>query len=242
MGSITASPTPDPNCLNCFPAAFANDSLFCSLSQPAQSNATIMSTKRIAVAMVQKVIESYRSEAPMGAFAAVATTLGMKRPSGLAFFAAMMMLMVSIPPAWACTGRVIGVTDGDTMKMLCDGIETKVRLDQIDAPERNQPFGSKAKEVLSNLVFNRTVRLESSGTDRYGRTLGTLWIGETDANREMIRMGYAWAYRRYLRDQSLIEVEADAKASRRGLWSDPNPIPPWDFRKVARGKRQGGGD
>lgn len=83
-------------------------------------------------------------------------------------------LLISIAPAWACIGRVVGVTDGDTVKVLCEGIETKVRLDQIDAPERNQPFGSKAKEVLSNLIFDRMVRVESSGADRYGRTLGTL--------------------------------------------------------------------
>lgn len=146
----------------------------------------------------------------------------------------LLILLICIPSTWACTGRVVGVTDGDTVKVLCDGLETKVRLDQIDAPERNQPYGSKAKDVLSNLVFDRTVRVQSSGTDRYGRTLGTLWIGETDANREMVRMGYAWAYRKYLRDDSLIDVEADAKAARRGLWSDPDPIPPWDFRKVSR--------
>lgn len=155
------------------------------------------------------------------------------KPQSIAAIA-VAMLIASIQPSLACTGRVVGVTDGDTVKVLCDGRETKVRLDQIDAPERNQPYGSKAKDVLSNLVFERTVRVQSSGTDRYGRTLGTLWIGETDANREMVRMGYAWAYRKYLRDDSLIDVEADAKAARRGLWSDPDPIPPWDFRKVSR--------
>lgn len=142
-------------------------------------------------------------------------------------------LLISTP-AMACVGKVVGVTDGDTIKVLCEGVETKVRLNQIDTPERGQAFGSKAKEVLSNLVFNRTVRLEIVDTDRYGRAVATVWVGETDANREMVRMGFAWAYRKYLRDQSLIEVEAEAKASRRGLWADPNPIPPWEFRKAKR--------
>lgn len=155
-------------------------------------------------------------------------------PFVYAFSVASILWTIGATTASACTGRVVGVTDGDTVKVLCDGTETKVRLDQIDAPERNQPFGSKAKDVLSNLVFDRTVRIDSSGTDRYGRTLGTLWIGETDANREMVRMGYAWAYRKYLRDDTLIEDEASAKSARRGLWSDANPIPPWDFRKTAR--------
>lgn len=147
---------------------------------------------------------------------------------------ALAILIASVEPSLACTGRVVGVTDGDTVKVLCDGVETKVRLDQIDAPERKQAFGTKSKEALSHLVFDRMVRVESSGTDRYGRTLGTLWIGETDANRELVRLGYAWAYRKYLRDESLIKVEAEAKVARRGLWSEPDPIPPWDFRKVGR--------
>lgn len=156
----------------------------------------------------------------------------MKLPSIAAI--ALAMLVTSIPPSLACTGRVVGVTDGDTVKVLCDGVETKVRLDQIDAPERNQAFGTKSKEALSHLVFDRTVRVESSGTDRYGRTLGTLWIGETDANREMVRLGYAWAYRKYLRDDALLEVEASAQSARRGLWADKAPIPPWEFRKASR--------
>lgn len=92
--------------------------------------------------------------------------------------------------------------------------------------------------MLSNLIFDRMVRVESSGADRYCRTLGTLWVGETNANREMVRTGYAWAYRKYLRDDDLIDVEASAQAARRGLWSDPKPIAHWDFRKSARERRQ----
>lgn len=154
---------------------------------------------------------------------------------------ALAMFIVSIRPSLACTGRVVGVTDGDTVKMLCDGVETKVRLDQIDAPERNQAFGKKSKNALSDLVFDRTVRVETSGTDRYGRTLGTLWIGETDANREMVRLGYAWAYRKYLRDDALLDVEASAKSARRRLWADKAPIPPWEFRKASRESSGGRG-
>lgn len=149
---------------------------------------------------------------------------------------AFILFVAALSPAAAdaCTGRVVGVTDGDTVKVLCDGIETKVRLDQIDAPERAQAFGSRSKEALSDLVYNKTVRLEVSGTDRYKRTLATIWVGDTDANREMIRQGYAWAYRKYLRDDDLIEEESAAKSARRGLWSDPHAIPPWEFRKLKR--------
>lgn len=149
-------------------------------------------------------------------------------------FAVLAVLALTGAPAFACVGKVVGVTDGDTIMVLCDGVETKVRLNQIDTPERGQAFGSKAKEVLSNLVFKRTVRLEIVDTDRYGRAVATVWVGEMNANREMVRLGFAWAYRKYLQDQTLIEVEAEAKASRRGLWADPNPIPPWEFRKAKR--------
>lgn len=148
--------------------------------------------------------------------------------------AALAVLLLTSRPSEACVGQVVGVTDGDTIKVLCEGIQTKVRLNQIDAPERGQPFGSKAKEGLSNLVFGRTVRLEVVDTDRYGRAVATVWLGETDANREMVRRGLAWIYRKYLRDPTLIEVEAEAKSSGRGLWADPNPIPPWEFRKTKR--------
>jgi len=144
------------------------------------------------------------------------------------------LLVGFLPASWACSGRVVGVTDGDTIKVLCEGVETKVRLNQIDAPERNQAFGNKSKEVLSNLVFNRSVRLDVVDTDRYGRSVATVWVGDMDANREMVRLGFAWAYRKYLRDDSLLAVENDAKAARRGLWSDPNPVAPWEFRKAKR--------
>lgn len=158
------------------------------------------------------------------------------RRSLTAFILLVAALIAALSPAAAnaCSGRVVGVTDGDTVKVLCDGIETKVRLDQIDAPERAQAFGSRSKEALSNLVYDKTVRLQVSGTDRYKRTLATIWIGDTDTNREMVRQGYAWAYRQYLRDDDLIEVEDAAKAARRGLWSDPHAIPPWEFRKLKR--------
>jgi micrococcal nuclease len=149
-------------------------------------------------------------------------------------FSVLAALLVTSTPAMACVGKVVGVTDGDTIKVLCEGVETKVRLNQIDTPERGQAFGSKAKEGLSNLVFSRTVRLEVVDTDRYGRSVATVWMGEMDVNREMVRLGFAWAYRKYLQDQTLIEVEAEAKSSRRGLWADPNPIAPWEFRKAKR--------
>lgn len=97
------------------------------------------------------------------------------------------ILMLVAGAVFACTGRVVSVTDGDTIKVLCDRTEVKVRLAEIDAPERGQPFGGKAKVVPSELVFECQVRLDVTDTDRYGRSIARVWVGKTDANREMIR-------------------------------------------------------
>ncbi|MBA4286261.1 MAG: micrococcal nuclease [Xanthomonadaceae bacterium] len=151
------------------------------------------------------------------------------------------ILLLVAGAAFACTGRVVGVTDGDTIKVLCDRTEVKVRPAEIDAPERGQPFGAKAKVALSDLVFGREVRLDITDTDRYGRSIARVWIGRTDANREMIRRGYAWAYRKYLTDMTLLDDEAAAKRARSGLWADADPMPPWEFRAQKRKKPNRGG-
>lgn len=130
----------------------------------------------------------------------------------------------------------VGVTDGDTIKVLCGRTEMKVRLAQIDAPERGQAFGAKAKEALSDLVFGREVRLDLGPKDRYGRDIATVWRGRLDINREMVRLGFAWAYRKYLEDPSLLDDEATAKAASRGLWRDGDPIAPWDYRRSSKSR------
>ena len=137
--------------------------------------------------------------------------------------------MASLSVAVLCL--VVGVSDGDTIKVRCgDTPEEKVRLLQIDAPEKKQAFGTKAKEVLSDLAFGKTVQLERGSPDRYGRTLGRLTLDSTDLNFEMVRRGFAWCYLKYLTDQSCLTIEADAREHRRGLWADASPIPPWEFR------------
>src|SRR4051794_8087798 len=99
------------------------------------------------------------------------------------------------------TGRVVGITDGDTITVLKDANEqVRVRLTEIDAPEKGQPWGARAKDALSALVFSQTVRVVDSGKDQYGRTLGRVYVGTKDVNAEMVRSGSAWAYRQYLTD------------------------------------------
>ena len=135
-------------------------------------------------------------------------------------------------------GRVVGVHDGDTVTFLVAGNhQIKVRLAQIDAPELDQAFGQQSKQSLSALVFNKTVKVEKETTDKYGRTVGTLFIGDVDANKEQIKLGMAWVYQKYLHDQSLLSLEEAARQYKVGLWVDANPMAPWDYRHGGKQKK-----
>ena len=135
------------------------------------------------------------------------------------------------------TGRVVAISDGDTLTLLVpDGAsfkQVKVRLGEIDTPESRQPYGQRAKQALSDLAFNQQARVVVQDTDRYGRTVGRVYVGGVDVNAEMVKQGAAWVYRQYLKDQSLLALEQQAKAAKRGLWGLPEAerCPPWDWRK-----------
>lgn len=118
-----------------------------------------------------------------------------------------------------------------------DRTQVKVRLDQIDTPEIGQPFGQAAKKALSRLVFGKVVDIEASRLDKYGRTIGTITLDGEIANYTMVKTGYAWAYRKYLRNQDLLAWEENARNQRLGLWGEPNPIPPWEWRKKGSAAR-----
>jgi endonuclease YncB( thermonuclease family) len=105
------------------------------------------------------------------------------------------------------SGRVFGITDGDTLTVLVNREPVKVRLAEIDTPERGQPWSKRAKQALSEKVYGKIVRVEVGDTDRYGRSIGHVLLDERDINREMVREGHAWAYRKYLRDPSVIRDE-----------------------------------
>lgn len=141
-------------------------------------------------------------------------------------------------PAYAgdFTGKVVGVHDGDTFTILHGGKAEKVRVNGIDSPEIGQPFGMKAKQYASALVFGRVVTVRTSGTDRYGRTLGDAVLPDgRHLSSEMVRAGFAWWYRQYSNDRNLEALEAEARQSRRGLWADTYPTAPWAWRKTSRG-------
>ena len=128
-------------------------------------------------------------------------------------------------------GKVVSVTDGDTITVLVDREQVKVRLDGIDAPERRQAFGNAAREKLAALVFDQNVKVITKGKDRYGRTIGTVIAGERSVNLQMVEAGLAWHYLEYSKDPELARAEREARAAKRGLWADPAPVAPWEFRK-----------
>jgi endonuclease YncB( thermonuclease family) len=142
---------------------------------------------------------------------------------------------------WIVAGRVVGVSDGDTITVLDAGkAQHVVRLGGIDAPERKQPFGSAAKEALSSFVFDRRVEARCWKRDRYGREVCSVFVGTRDIGLAMIGDGYAWHYKAFEKEQSVEDraayarTEADARSARKGLWRDTAPVPPWDWRKERR--------
>jgi endonuclease YncB( thermonuclease family) len=139
--------------------------------------------------------------------------------------------------AGAYDGRVVGVSDGDTITVLdSSNTQHKVRLSGIDAPEKSQPFGQRSKQSLSDLVFDTTVTVETTKRDRYGREIGKVLASGVDVSLEQVRRGLAWHYKAYQREQSAEDrmtystAEQEARAAHIGLWIDPMPLPPWEFR------------
>ena len=128
--------------------------------------------------------------------------------------------LASLPAHADFTGKVIAVADGDTITVLRDKEQVKIRLVEIDAPEKGQAFGNKSKQSLSDLCFDKTATLADKGKDRYGRTLARVYCDDVDANVEQVRRGMAWAYDRYVTDRGLYLIQDEAKAAKRGLWVD----------------------
>lgn len=142
-------------------------------------------------------------------------------------------------------GRVVRVSDGDTVTLL-DGLHAqyRIRLAGIDAPEKAQPYGDASKRHLSDMVFGESVTVDYEKHDRYGRIIGKILKDGHDASLEQLRVGLAWHYKQYQREQSradrgaYAEVEHDAQQAHAGLWRDPAPVPPWTWRLEKRSKRE----
>ena len=147
-------------------------------------------------------------------------------------FLLLTLLLAFTASAFEFTGKVVSVADGDTITVLAEGNKQyKVRLQHIDCPESRQPFGSKAKQFLSQKVFGKNVTVKWDEMDRYKRILGNVYLGEEWVNLELVKAGLAWHYTFYSKDKTMAAAETKAKAAKRGIWSQPNQTPPWDFRR-----------
>ncbi len=144
-----------------------------------------------------------------------------------------LLLLLAVSPAFAdVQAHVVSVHDGDTLTVLIDQRQVKVRLTDIDAPELKQPFGTRSKQSLSEMCFGKVAVLAVRGQDRYKRSLAQVTCGGTDANTEQVRRGLAWTYTRYApADSPLYAIQVAARSEYRGLWADPAPVPPWDWRR-----------
>ena len=138
----------------------------------------------------------------------------------------------SVASSRAFDARVVAIADGDTLTVLRGKEQVKVRLYGIDAPEKGQDFGNRARERLGDLAQGETVRVDPVETDRYGRMVARIILpGGESLNRAMVRDGFAWWYRKYAPgDVALRDAEAEARKAKIGLWSQPSPVAPWDWR------------
>ncbi|MBC7358450.1 Endonuclease YncB, thermonuclease family [Desulfacinum infernum DSM 9756] len=137
--------------------------------------------------------------------------------------------------SFAWPGKVVGVMDGDTLEVLHQGRAVRIRLYGVDCPEKRQDFGQKAKQFASSKVYGAIVRVEPKAKDRYGRTVAIVFPEKSSVslNQMLVKNGLAWVYRKYCRApecSTWLELERQARERRLGLWSHPNPVPPWDYR------------
>jgi endonuclease YncB( thermonuclease family) len=147
----------------------------------------------------------------------------------------------AIPPNEAyqtISGKVVSIADGDTLTILDDqNTQHKIRLSCIDAPEKGQDFGTKAKDALSALVGGKVITVTYKDTDQYGRILGKIEVGNIYVNLKQVQDGMAWVYRKYCTSCEFYDSERYARNTMMGLWSQPNPVPPWEYRKDPEGSK-----
>jgi len=150
-----------------------------------------------------------------------------------------LLLAASGACAAGWSGKVLSVTDGDTVKVLRGVEQVKVRLYGIDAPEKKQEYGQQAKAFTNDLAAGKIVTVEKKAKDRYGRTVGVVTLPDGKAlNLQILHAGYAWWYRDYAPKESAYrDAETVAKSEGRGLWADHNPIPPWNWRKSHKARK-----
>ena len=135
--------------------------------------------------------------------------------------------------ATSVTGPVVRILDGDTLEVLHDQHPERIRLSGIDCPEKGQAYGQKAKHAAADLAFGKDVTVQTSGHDKYKRTIGEVILpGGMNLNQELVKQGWCWWYRKYAPGNTVLEeLEQNAREAGKGLWADPLPVPPWEWRK-----------
>lgn len=154
------------------------------------------------------------------------------------------IVLISVLTLWAVTttltGKCVGVSDGDTIKVVVDGEQKKIRLYGIDCPESAQPWGKVAKKYASDFCYGKEVRLEVHDTDRYGRLVAEVFVEDESLNKSLVGSGLAWWYQRYAPEDSILEsLEIMAKKQKKGLWGEKEfkIIAPWEWRKMGKEER-----
>jgi micrococcal nuclease len=153
----------------------------------------------------------------------------------------LVVLLAILTPAPAAAvseyqGEVVRVLDGDTLEVLHNNQAERIRLNDIDCPEKGQAYGNNAKHAAADLAFGKEVTLQTHGHDRYGRTIVDVILPDgINLNHELVKQGWCWWYRKYAPGDRVLEgLEAEAREGRKGLWADPQPVPPWEWRKRTR--------
>lgn len=152
---------------------------------------------------------------------------------GISVIILLIVLLWQVATGATLEGRVVGIADGDTLTLLTDDHQQhRIRLAEIDTPEKRQPYGKRAKQALAAKVFRKRVTIEAPKKDRYGRWIGHVYLGDRDINAEMVAEGHAWVYRKYSRNPTLLRLEREAREANRGLWALPasQRVPPWEWR------------
>jgi endonuclease YncB( thermonuclease family) len=153
------------------------------------------------------------------------------------FILIFILFVLWAPTSFAWFGKVVSVVDGDTVKVLRDGKQIKIRLYGIDTPEKSQAYGKKAKQFTADMTAGKKVEIESIDRDRYGRIVGLVTVKGKSLNKELVKAGYAWVYRQYCKKsfcRELILLESEAKKNGRGLFKEKNPVTPWDWRRGSK--------
>ncbi len=155
------------------------------------------------------------------------------KPLILSIFTLFLLLPFNQAQASSFTGKLVKVLDGDTIEVMHDGKAERIRLAQIDCPEKGQPYGQAAKQYVLDIAALKIVTVQVETVDRYGRTVGEVFFSDgSNLNKLIVEAGYAWQYKKYSKDSEYGDLEAQARVAKLGLWQDKNPVPPWEWRKV----------